>query len=65
MLVRNKKKDGFYSSHAAIASTPTVRIKVEEYFPPEEITITEDGYFIVRTEHAEVYGTLLSYGTGP
>lgn len=45
---------------------PRVRVRVEEYFPPEEITIAEDGYFIVRTEHAEdvwLYGTLLSYGT--
>jgi predicted DNA-binding transcriptional regulator YafY len=44
---------------------PRVRVKVEEYFPPEEITVAEDGYFIVRTEHAEdvwLYGTLLSYG---
>ena len=42
------------------------RAKVEEYFPPEEITITEDGNLVVRTEHAEdkwLYGTLLSYGT--
>lgn len=45
---------------------PRARVKVEEYFPPEEITVAEDGYFIVRTEHAEdvwLYGTLLSYGT--
>jgi predicted DNA-binding transcriptional regulator YafY len=45
---------------------PRVRVKVEEYFPLEEITIAEDGYLIVRTEHAEdvwLYGTLLSYGT--
>jgi predicted DNA-binding transcriptional regulator YafY len=45
---------------------PRVRDKVEEYFPLEEITISEDGYLIVRTEHAEdvwLYGTLLSYGT--
>ncbi|GAA3410981.1 helix-turn-helix transcriptional regulator [Paenibacillus hodogayensis] len=45
---------------------PRAKVKVEEYFPPEEITITEDGYFIVRTEHTEdvwLYGTLLSYGT--
>jgi predicted DNA-binding transcriptional regulator YafY len=45
---------------------PRVRVKVEEYFPLEEITIAEDGYLIVRTKHAEdvwLYGTLLSYGT--
>lgn len=45
---------------------PRVQIKVEEYFLPEEITIAEDGYFIVRTDHAEdvwLYGTLLSFGT--
>ncbi|CEG27123.1 helix-turn-helix transcriptional regulator [Bacillus sp. B-jedd] len=45
---------------------PRARVKVEEYFPPEEITVTDNGYFIVRTEHEEdvwLYGTLLSYGT--
>ncbi|MBB6691397.1 YafY family transcriptional regulator [Cohnella xylanilytica] len=31
---------------------PRAKVKVEEYFPPEEITIAEDGYFIVRTEHS-------------
>lgn len=45
---------------------PRARARVEEYFPPEEITIGEDSYLLVRTEHAEdvwLYGTLLSYGT--
>ncbi|WP_276356112.1 helix-turn-helix transcriptional regulator [Cohnella caldifontis] len=45
---------------------PRARVRVEEYFPPEEIERDEDGYFIVRTQHAEdiwLYGTLLSYGT--
>jgi predicted DNA-binding transcriptional regulator YafY len=45
---------------------PRMRTRVEEYFSPEEITVAEDGYFIVRSEHSNdswLQGTLLSYGT--
>jgi len=44
---------------------PRQRVRVEEYFPPEEITVDEDGYFLVDTTHAEdewLYGTLLGFG---
>lgn len=45
---------------------PRMRVKVEEYFPPEEIAMDDDGYLIVDTVHNEdiwLYSTLLSYGT--
>lgn len=41
------------------------RVRVEEYFPPEEIMVDADGYFLVDTTHAEdewLYGTLLGFG---
>lgn len=44
---------------------PRTKFRVEEYFPPEEITVAENGCLMVRTEHAEdvwLYGTLLSFG---
>jgi predicted DNA-binding transcriptional regulator YafY len=44
---------------------PRMRVRVEEYFQPEEITVAEDGYFIVRSKHSVdgwLMGTLLSYG---
>ena len=44
---------------------PRLRVRVEEYFPPEEIEVDDDGYYRVNTVHAEdewLYGTLLSFG---
>ena len=44
---------------------PRQRMRVEEYFPPEEIRVEEDGYYRVETVHAEdewLYGTLLGFG---
>jgi len=44
---------------------PRQRVRVEEYFPPEEIKVDADGYFLVDTTHAEddwLYGTLLGFG---
>ena len=40
-------------------------MRVEEYFPPEEIEVDDEGYYRVDTVHAEdewLYGTLLSFG---
>lgn len=45
---------------------PRMRVKVEEYFPQEEISMAGDGYLMVNTLHNEdnwLYSTLLSYGT--
>lgn len=45
---------------------PRMRVKVEEYFPREEIMELDDGYLLVETVHNEdywLYSTLLSYGT--
>jgi len=44
---------------------PRQRVRVEEYFPPEEIRVDGDGYYRVDTVHAEdewLYGTLLGFG---
>ena len=44
---------------------PRQRVRVEEYFPPEEIEVDDEGYYRVDTVHAEdewLYGTLLSFG---
>lgn len=44
---------------------PRVRVRVEEYFGLEQITMEEDGSLLVRSEHPEdawLYGMLLSYG---
>jgi predicted DNA-binding transcriptional regulator YafY len=44
---------------------PRLRVRVEEYFPPEEIAVDDEGYYRVDTVHAEdewLYGTLLSFG---
>ncbi|ANE45391.1 hypothetical protein SY83_02570 [Paenibacillus swuensis] len=44
---------------------PRVRVRVEEYFGQEQITVEEDGWLLVRSEHPEdawLHGMLLSYG---
>ncbi|NHN35492.1 WYL domain-containing protein [Paenibacillus sp. S3N08] len=44
---------------------PRVRVRVEEYFGPEQMTVEEDGSLLVRSEHpidTWLYGLLLSYG---
>lgn len=44
---------------------PRVRVRVEEYFGPEHMTVEEDGSLLVRSELPEddwLYGILLSYG---
>lgn len=45
---------------------PQVRMRVEEYFRPEQIAVQEDGSLIVTSDHLEnswLYGMLFSYGT--
>lgn len=49
----------------ALRFHPRVRVRVEEYFGLEQITVEEDGSLLVRSEHPEdawLYGMLLSYG---
>lgn len=44
---------------------PRVRVRVEEYFGPEQVKVEEDGSLLVRSEHpadAWLYGMILSYG---
>ncbi|MUT65797.1 YafY family protein [Paenibacillus sp. NEAU-GSW1] len=44
---------------------PRVRVRVEEFFGPEQMTVEEDGSLLVRSEFPEdnwLYGMLLSYG---
>lgn len=44
---------------------PRVRVRVEELFGPEQMTVEEDGSLLVRSEFPEdnwLYGMLLSYG---
>ncbi|WP_248928572.1 helix-turn-helix transcriptional regulator [Paenibacillus hamazuiensis] len=44
---------------------PRVRVRIEEFFGPEKMTVEEDGSLLVRSEFPEdnwLYGMLLSYG---
>ncbi|MFE5318415.1 helix-turn-helix transcriptional regulator [Paenibacillus sp. NPDC056579] len=44
---------------------PRVRVRVEEYFGPEQVKVEEDGSLLVRSEHpadAWLNGMILSYG---
>ncbi|RUS47388.1 WYL domain-containing protein [Cohnella sp. AR92] len=65
--VPDRRHDHGLSGESSVAdrSESVGREGVEEYFPPEEITVAKDGCLMVRTEHAEdvwLYGTLLSFG---